>query len=118
MEFLSPGQLKIYLFIVGAVTLLALLITLVVMVPGYLQNNRAATVAEKLMEVETDMTRFIIPESYKHLREDRWMPFRAQRNRWSWEEIEPYWQDPEKLILKYLEGRNEDLIDEIFKDIP
>lgn len=115
---LSSRELKIYLLVVGIIGLAALFITLVVMLPGYIRYNRSQTEADKIVEKQIDMSRFIIPESYMKFRDENWIPFRPDKERWTSIDTGPYWQDPEKLILEYLEIQNEKLIDELFKDIP
>ncbi len=115
---LSSRELKIYLLVVGVIALAALLITLVVMLPGYIRYNRRQAEADKIVEKQIDMSRFIIPESYMKFRDANWIPFRPDKDHWVSIDTGPYWQDPEILILEYLEKQNENLINELFKDIP
>lgn len=118
MAWMSERELKIYLTAVGILTLIALLITLIVLLPGYIRYHKSSIQTVQTNENKIDMSRFIIPESYMQFREDSWLPFRPDKERWTSAEIEPYWQDPEKLILDYLEKQNEKLINELLKDIP
>ena len=118
MPWISSRELKIYLLVVGVVTLVALFITLVVMLPGYIRYSRSKIETDHIAEKQIDMSRFIIPESYMKLRDENWIPFRPDKDRWTSNDTGPYWQDPEQLILEYLEKQNEKLIDELFKDIP
>lgn len=118
MEWISGRELKIYLLVVGIAAFIALFITLIVMLPGYIRYNKSRTQTNLTVENRIDMSRFIIPESYMQFREDSWQPFRPDKERWTSSEIEPYWQDPKTLILEYLEKQNEKLIDDLFKDIP
>ena len=118
MAWMSSREIKIYLLVVGGITLVALLITLAVMLPGYIRYTRIKAQSALTVENKIDMSQFIIPESYKQLRDSSWIPFRSDKERWTSVDIEPFWQDPETLILEYLEQQNEDLINELFKDIP
>ena len=118
MAWMSERELKIYLAAVGILTLIALIITLIVLLPGYIRYHRSSIQTNLTIENKIDMSRFIIPESYMQFREDSWLPFRSDKERWTSAEIEPYWQDPKKLILDYLEKQNENLINDLFKDIP
>lgn len=118
MAWLSKKELKIYFLVVGAITLVALLITLIILIPGYIRYNRSMIEINKPIEETVDISKFMIPVSYKTLRENSWVHFLPDKDKWSWVDIEPYWQDPEEIILKYLEEQNENLISDIFKDIP
>lgn len=118
MTWISKKELKIYLLIVGSVTLVALLITLISLLPGYLRYTKSMKKNDQTIENAIDLSKFMIPESYKKLYENSWAHFLPDKDRWSWSDIEPYWQDPEEIIINYLEEQNETLINEIFKDIP
>lgn len=118
MAWMSAREIKIYLLVVGGITLVALLITLVVMLPGYIRYTKSKVQSTLTIENKIDMSRFIIPESYMQLRDKSWIPFRPDKERWASADIDPFWQDPEILILEYLEKQNENLINELFKDIP
>ena len=118
MPLMSRKETKIYLLVVGFTTLGALLITLIVMLPGYIRYSRSKIQTGHSVEKQIDMSRFIIPESYRKLRNEDWIPFRSDKEQWTSSDIEPYWQDPKILILEYLEKQNENLINDIFKDIP
>ncbi|MCK5674380.1 MAG: hypothetical protein KAH95_13450 [Spirochaetales bacterium] len=118
MRWLSNKELKIYLLVVGAVTLVALLITLISLLPGYLRYNKSMKQSDNIIVNAIDISKFKIPESYKKLSINGWAHFLPDKEKWTWSDIEPYWQDPEELIINYLEEQNEKLIDDIFKDIP
>lgn len=118
MSWISNRELKIYLFVVGVVTLAALFITIAVMLPGYIRYRRSKIETEYIADKQVDMSRFVIPESYMKFRDEKWIPFRPDKELWTSIDTGPYWQDPEILILEYLEEQNEKLINELFKDIP
>ncbi len=118
MAWMSSRGMKIYLLAVGAVTLLAFFVTLGVMLPGYIKYRKSRVSSTLASTKKIDMSRFFIPESYKHLRDESWQPFRPDKKLWTSDDIKPYWQDPEVLILEYLEKQNENLINDLFKDIP
>ena len=118
MIWISNRELKIYIIVVGALALLALLITLIFLLPGYIRYNKSMSQSKHVTEKSIDMSRFIIPESYKSLRENTWAHFLPDRDKWTWSDIEPYWQDPEEIVLDYLEKNNEKYINDIFKAIP
>jgi len=115
---LSAAELKIYLLIVGGITVLALVITFIVFLPGYIRYNNSKLTAEQSVVDSIDMSLFKIPESYKKLREDKFIPFLPDKDHWSKEDVDPYWKDPEQLILEYLDEQNENYINELFKNIP
>ncbi|MDA3941665.1 MAG: hypothetical protein PF693_20540 [Spirochaetia bacterium] len=118
MTWLSSRELKIYLLIVGALSLIALLITLIALLPGYIRYNKSVSDTDLVLDTTIDMSKFIVPDSYKQFHEITWSHLLPDREKWSWEDIEPYWQNPKELILEYLEEQNESVIDDIFKDIP
>jgi hypothetical protein len=118
MTWLSKRELKIYILVVGIITLIALLITLIILLPGYIRYNKIMNQSNTVPEKTIDMSRFIIPESYKHLREKTWAHFIPDRDKWTRLDIEPYWQNPEEIVLDYLEQENRKYIDDIFKVIP
>ena len=118
MTWLSTREFKIYLIVVGSLTLIALLITLIALLPGYISYNKNMTQKTLLVESSFDMSKFIVPESYKILYENNWAHFLPDKDKWTWSDMEPYWQDPKELILEYLEEQNEIIINDIFKNIP
>jgi len=115
---LSVNELKIYLLVVGGLTVLALTITVIVLLPGYISYNKVKISDDQPAEVPIDMSLFKIPESYKQLRENEFVPFLPDKDNWSEEDVAPYWKDPKQLILEYLDKQNENYINEIFKTIP
>jgi len=115
---LNANELKIYLLIVGGLTVLSLIITFIVLLPPYIRYNKAKLIDEQPVIDSIDMSLFKIPESYKQLREEKFVPFLPDKEYWSKEDIDPYWKDPKQLILKYLDKQNENYINEIFKKIP
>ncbi len=118
MTWISSRELKIYLIVVGVLTLVSLLITLIFLLPGYIRYNRTMVQSDQVMEKTIDISKFMIPDSYTKLYENSWDHFLSDKEKWSWSDIEPYWQDPKELILDYLEEQNEKIINDIFKDIP
>jgi len=118
MSWLSSRELKIYLLVVGSITVLALLIVLIVLLPGYISYNKSITQSNLIPDNKIDMSKFIIPESYKKLWDNSWAHFWVDKEQWSLSDVEPYWNDPKTIILQYLEEQNEKLVNDIFKDIP
>ncbi len=118
MGWISRKELKIYLVAVASLTLAALLVTLLVLLPDYLRYSKLEKESIEEPERNMDISEFAVPETWKHLVEDKWIPYRKDREKWTREEVEKYWQDPKDAILNYLEKENEIVIDELFKDIP
>ena len=118
MTWISNRELKIYFLVVGAVALAALLITIIVLLPGYIRYNKSIVQNTQMPDKSINMSKFMIPESYKKNWESSWVFFIEDKDKWSSADIEPYWKDPKELVLKYLKEQNEIYIDEIFKDIP
>ena len=119
MGWIGSREFKIYLVVVGAVAFLALSVTIGVMLPGYIRYTKTQkdqTTVESHSSV--DIAEFIIPESYKKAWDYSVIPFREDRDHWTEEDISEFWQDPKGPILEYLEKENENLINEMFKDIP
>ena len=61
MAWISKRELKIYLFIVGALTLVAMLITLISLLPGYIRYNKSIIKNELSLEKTIDISKFQIP---------------------------------------------------------
>ena len=118
MAWISPREFKIYILVVGILSLVALLITLIVLLPGYLRYHKSAIEKKIVSNTTVDMSKFIVPESFKEFHEISWAHLYPDKVKWSWTDIEPYWQAPKELILEYLKEQNESVIDDIFKDIP
>jgi len=118
MVWLSKKELKVYLLVVGGISLAALLITFILLLPGYIRYNKKMVEIKKPVEDAIDISKFMIPPSYKKLRESSWIHFLPDKDKWTWGDIEPYWQDPKEIIIDYLEEQNENLISDIFKNIP
>ncbi len=106
MGWISRKELKIYLVTVATLTLAAL------------RYSKLEKESIEEPERNIDISEFAVPETWKHLVENKWIPYRKDREKWTREEVEKYWQDPKDAILKYLEKENEIVIDELFKDIP
>ncbi len=115
---LSANELKIYLLVVGGLAVLSLIITGIVLLPGYISYNKVKSIDDQSLIAPIDMSLFEIPESYKHLRENKFVPFLPDKDYWSKEDVAPYWKDPKQLILEYLDKQNENYINEMFKTIP
>ena len=118
MAWIERKELKIYLIAVGAAAVLAFLITTAVLLPGYLKYTRLKKAETAIPRVEVDPSRLLVPEKYKSLRSDSWAPYRQKKDRWTTEEGDEFWKDPETLILRHLGEQNEKLVNDLFKDIP
>ncbi|MFP4267915.1 MAG: hypothetical protein ACLFQW_07995 [Spirochaetaceae bacterium] len=135
MAFLTKRQLKFYLVGVGLVTLLALLITAVVMLLGGSAGDSEASErgardtrpaetgtstaeAEIFSAEERIMSQMEVPEEYKELFESRWKPFRPVYEKWSPGQIEPFWIDPKIIVEEQLKKESNRAVRDFLEELP
>lgn len=129
MAFLTGKQTKIYLLAVGGLSIIALLATVVIMLLSGGDSNAGggdkAYEAETALEAEsfsqaagTVVQELQVPRDFSRLYQKDWKAFRRQLERWRWEQISPYWIDPEVLVREELEKRTDRQIDSFFEELP
>lgn len=111
MGFITGKEIKIYSLIVGSITLVAVIITLIILLPGYL---RYQTSTKKTLQKKIDTSKIIselkIPEEYSQLLDQNWIHYYQPDTPWTREDSKPYWVDPKKMALKYLDAKNSKMI--------
>ena len=115
MGFMSSSELKIYLLVVGAAAVIAFSITLVVMLPGYLdsvKHDKQSAVQQK-SRTAVEYGDFLVPGEYSRITGGRLYSYYDSKNSWGKDEIGRYWADPEKMILKYLDRKNSSVIEDM-----
>ncbi|MDZ7793476.1 MAG: hypothetical protein U5P10_07200 [Spirochaetia bacterium] len=131
MAFLSAKEIKIYGLVVAGVTLLALIGTLVFLVlsrepdseppkapDAATDSSAGADLLGKSLSSESALQKIRIPEEYTQLYQQDWHPYRKRHSSWSEEQVEAFWQDPQKLIQEVLQKASDREIEEFFKEIP
>ncbi len=115
MGFMSSSELKIYLLVVGAAAVIAFSVTLIVMLPGYRDSVKRdkQSAAQKKSRTAVEYGDFLVPGEYAKITGGRLYSYYDYKNRWGKEEVDKYWADPEKMILKYLDRRNSSAIEDM-----
>ena len=102
--------IKIILIVTASLTLIIILIALIISFAGRSAAKDAIT--ESLPELN-----FQIPDKYKTLWENQWVPSIDQGPiNWNWEKIQEFWVDTEKIGVTILEEQNDELIESSFFD--
>ncbi len=71
-----------------------------------------------LIEIDIDMSDFIIPEEIRSLDEFKWVPYRGVKDKWDQEDVDEFWISPEETVRQAAEEKNRKHIEELFESIP
>jgi len=117
MGFMSSSELKLYLLVVGVAALIAFSITLVIMLPGYLDfvKHDKQSAVQKKSRTAVEYGDFLVPGEYSRITGGKLYSYYDSKNRWGKDEIGKYWVDPEKMILKYLDMKNSSAIEDMLE---
>lgn len=127
MAFLTARELKLYLMGVGFLTLIALLVTALIMLLGGGGDTRSSEDAEATRvtrEAEVFATedrlvsRMEVPAEYRSLFEADWKPFREIHESWSRAQIAPYWIEPEKIVEQQLKKESDEAVESFLEELP
>lgn len=129
MAFLTGSHTKIYLLAVAGLGLIALLATVVIMLLIGGDSNTSGGdegyEAESVLEAESfahaeiaAVQELQLPREFSQLYPKDWKAFRKQLERWRWEQIAPYWIDPEVLVREELEKRTDQEIHFFLEELP
>ncbi len=111
MGFITRNEFKIYFLIVGSIALIAVLITLVIFLPGYLRYQTATKkTIQKTIDTSQIISELKIPEEYSQLLDQNWIHYYKPGTPWTKKDSKPYWVDPKKMALKYLDAKNSKMI--------
>ena len=114
MKFLSSRQWKMYFIFVGLIAVIAVFITVIVLLPGYLAHEKAnKNAAQKKIIKKNLLSAYKIPKEYSTLITEQWKHFYVPERKWKNEDIVKYWVDPKLMALKFLERKNETLVENI-----
>ena len=124
--FKKLSELRKFISPKAAASVLAVLIILSAVVAGAklipaLMNSGDDSVSYKkddLVEIDIELSDFLIPEEIRSLDKFSWVPFRAPRKKWSREEIDEFWINPEETVRKAAEEKNKKHIESLFESIP
>ena len=114
-------HIRIILALVGALAVVAVLITLAVMVGGRSVDNVSETVempvvAERFDWIDAD--ELVVEDELARGTTIRWMPFRPRRERWTESDVEEHWIDPREIGIDVLETQVNDNIRLMLEDVP
>ena len=71
-----------------------------------------------LVEIDIDISDFLIPEEIRSLGEFKWVPYRGVKEKWSDEDVKEFWISPEETVREIAEEKNEKSINELFESVP
>ncbi len=102
------------------VSLAAVIITIVVMLPEKTAAPRGASSGSASVEayLRPEFADFQIPEEYKLKQKSDWHRSREINTEWSWEQVEEFWISPAEIAADIYKKQNEKIIDDYFRDIP
>lgn len=130
MAFLSAKEAKLYALIVAGAALLALLGTLVFMLltrnpdpaprpaADSVESSAGTELRGETLSSEAVIQEIRIPDEYKQLHREEWIPFREVHESWSPEQIEQFWKDPSSLVEEVLQAQTDREVEEFFEEIP
>lgn len=132
MAFLSKREIKLYLGIVGLVTLLALFVTvLIIMIgrsgeePSARPDGGAAELPEGgefqndiFSPQEEVVSQMEVPDDYRALFRPEWKEYRQIHGSWSRAQIEAFWVEPEKIVEQQLEKESDKAVETFLKELP
>ncbi len=115
----KPLRTTIIIALVGAV--IGAGIVVAVRMPQRIADRREAEdrlEKQKRQEMRIDIADLKIPEEYQELLKDSWYPYRPRYERWSEEQASEFWIQPGEVGVKILESRNEEIVEELFENVP
>jgi len=126
MAFLTGREIKIYLLLVLVFTLAALIGTISFILlrdrpeiqREVSEKQFGPTGVESLDPSIEPIRQIEIPREFTQLYRKGWRPYRPVYDRWSWEQIEGYWIDPDELVRQELEVRTDRELEKFFKELP
>lgn len=112
MGLFSRPALRLILFAAGGAALVSILT--VGIVTGVRnrngKNTETATETRRLPVEEVNPDDLIIPKGLTEVWRQDWVPFREKKNKWTKEDIEPYWSDTREVLLEVLEKQTVDTL--------
>lgn len=113
--------IHIILAVVGAVAVVAVLVTATVMVAGRSVDSSSETVEIPVVAGRfewIDADDLVVEDELARGTEIRWIPFRPRRERWTESDVEEHWIDPRRIGIDVLEAQINENIRLILEDVP
>jgi hypothetical protein len=113
--------MKRYIGITLGLAALAVIITLVVMLPGRIRTREEREEAVRTREMEAmeiDLTELKIPEEYRAILKSQWYPYRPRMEQWTQEMAGQFWVDPKEIGADLLAEENAELMRDLFEEVP
>jgi len=113
-------EVKIFLIIaiVGAVVGAGIVVA--VMLPRQIaaREEREAQEAKRTRrEMEVDLTDLMVPYAFQEIWRTSWYPYRPRMERWTEEQAERFWIEPEEVGIDYLAHKNKMLIQGLLENV-
>ena len=114
-------EIKLFILIAIAGAFIGAGVVIAVKLPKNLAVRRE--IAEKkeelrLEELEVDVTDLQMPKEFAEIWKTQWYPYRPQMQQWTREQARKFKVDPERIGSTILELRNEELIEDLLRDVP
>lgn len=117
MRLYTRNELKIAGIITGAVSVVAVFITFLVLTPGRNKNVELDDSDGAAIFVP-DISDFEIPDEFTLIGSDSWIYSREQQQRWTEEQVARFWIDPAEISFDILRMETDAKIQELLEKIP
>jgi len=114
-------EFKLFIVVALVGSLIGAGIVVAVKLPKNLAMKKEIEAREdemKLQQLEIKLTDLKIPEEFAEIWKNKWYPFRPRMKQWTKEQAALFDLNPEKIGNTILEAENEELIKDIFANVP
>jgi hypothetical protein len=114
-------ELKIFLIIAIVGAIVGAGIVVAVKLPQQIAAREEKEAREEKLarqEMEVDLTDLMFPAEFQEIWKTAWYPYRPRMERWTEEQAERFWIEPEEVGIEYLAHKNEMLIQGLLENVP
>ena len=116
MRLFTERELKIAALVIGAATVVAVLITTSV---GLARRPRIPDqIPAGAGRTAPDISELIVPEEFTLTGGERWYFSRDQLSRWNEEQIQEFWIDPASISIDLMTEESDRVVREFFDQLP
>ncbi len=113
-------EVKIFLIIaiVGAVVGAGIVVAVMLPQQIAVREEKEAQEAKKARRaMEVDLTDLMVPDAFQEIWRTSWYPYRPRMERWTEEQAERFWIEPQEVGIDYLAHKNEMLIQGLLENV-
>ena len=118
MRLYTRNELKIIAIITGAITVIAVLITIGILLPGRGRDRADTDYADQVVIFLPDVSDLEIPDDFTLVGSDSWIYSRERPKRWTENQISKYWIEPAEISLDILTAETDTMIQKLMEKIP